>query len=215
MIACGQTGETEMERRDNYAIQVENARAGFLTYDQEAMIRRFHLDADGDYLYATLLARRYRIKRSSGFLEAWVNDRWVDGNSHSEVMTLFDILCDAREDRRLSGQWKTMQDFGLMFHTPLLESQRDANAAYFDRNPQVLRRGCQALGGVPFSGGDIGFAVELFDGLSIAVQFWHGDEDFAPRLRYLWDANALQYIRYETMYFAVELLLRRIREAAG
>ena len=35
---------------------------------------------------------------------------------------------------------------------------------------------------------------------------------FLPRLRYLWDENASQYIRYETMYFAIGLLKRRILE---
>jgi len=33
---------------------------------------------------------------------------------------------------------------------------------------------------------------------------------FPPNLRFLWDENADQYIRYETMYFAKALLLNRI-----
>ena len=61
-------------------------------------------------------------------------------------------------------------------------------------------------------GGDLGYAAELFDGLRIGIQFWFGDEEFFPRVRYLWDENALQYLRYETMYFAVSLLRRRIGE---
>ena len=60
--------------------------------------------------------------------------------------------------------------------------------------------------------GDVSFAFELFDGLRIWLQFWEGDEEFPPRLRFLWDENALQYLKYETMYFAVPLLLQRIRE---
>ena len=54
--------------------------------------------------------------------------------------------------------------------------------------------------------------MELFDGLKIGILFWHGDEEFAPRLRWLWDANAGMYIRYETMYFAVGLLRKRLTE---
>ena len=53
---------------------------------------------------------------------------------------------------------------------------------------------------------------DLFDGLSIVVQLWLGDEEFPPNLRFLWDENALDYIRYETMYFAKGMLLERIRE---
>ena len=62
------------------------------------------------------------------------------------------------------------------------------------------------------AGADLSFSFEVFDALPLAIQFWHGDDEFAPRLRYLWDENAKMYIRYETMYFAVGLLLRRIKE---
>lgn len=201
-----------MDRRNNYALQAQSAKDRFLTYDQAEMIRKFNLEADENYLYVTLLSRRYRVSRTTGDLEKRVGTVWADGNSHGEVMTLFDMLCDAREDRKLSGRWKTMQDFGLLFHTGLLEGAKDTAAERFDRKPEALRKGLLALGGKHFPGGDIGFTVELFDGLCIAVQFWHGDEDFAPRLRYLWDENAPQYIRYETMYYAVGLLMERLQE---
>ena len=46
-------------------------------------------------------------------------------------------------------------------------------------------------------------AIEVMDGLKIALQFWHSDEEFPAQIRYFWDENALQYVRYETMYFAV------------
>ena len=61
-------------------------------------------------------------------------------------------------------------------------------------------------------GADMGYAIEVMDGLKVALQFWHSDEEFPAQIRYFWDENALQYIRYETMYFAVghlrSLLLR-------
>ena len=51
----------------------------------------------------------------------------------------------------------------------------------------------------------------VFEDLRIAVQFWHGDEEFSPRLRFLWDAAADQYLRYETMYYALGLLRTRLQ----
>lgn len=201
-------------RENNYTIQANQAKKHFLTYDQQALVRKFHLRNDENYLYLTFLSRPYRVCRGSGDLEKWTDGGWQDGNSYEEVMTILDLLCDAREDRRLSGNWKSMQNFGLMFHQNLLEERRNPNADYFDRHPEAFRAGCLALGGVPIPGGDMAYAVELFDGLSVGVQFWHGDEDFFPRLRYLWDENALQYIRYETMFFAVGLLMDVILECA-
>ena len=79
----------------------------------------------------------------------------------------------------------------------------------------MLHLAAERLGAEAIAGGDLGYAFELFDGLKIGLLFWHGDEEFYPRVRYLWDQNAKQYIRYETMYFAVELLRRRINQITG
>lgn len=201
-----------MAKEGNYLIQARQAKQRFLSYDQQKIARKLRLKTDSDYLYVNLLCQPYRVDRHTGDMERFCQDKWVDGNSYEEVMTLLDLLCDSREDRSLSGNWKNMQTFGLMFHQNLLEDQRDPWAERFQKDPEALRRACLALGGQVILGGDVAYSMELFDGLRIGLQFWEGDDEFAPRLRYLWDENALQYIRYETMYFAKALLLRRIGE---
>ena len=203
-----------MVRRDNYLIQAGLAKARFLTYDQEKLIRKFSLASDADYIYVNLLCQPYRISRSTGNLQKREGAAWLDGNSYEEVMTLLDLLCDSRDDRRLAGTFQSMQTFGMQFHQNLLEDARDPFAEIIDANPTLLHRAAAALGAEALSGADMGYAFELFDGLKIGLLFWHGDEEFAPRVRYLWDSNARQYIRYETMYFAVSLLRRRIRGLA-
>lgn len=203
-----------MARRNNYLIQAQQAKERFLTYDQEKLIRKFGLDFDEGYLYPMLLCRRYRLSRTSGNLQRLEGDTWCDGNTYEEVMTLLDLLCDSRDDRFLTHRWQNMQTFGLQFHQNFLEEPRDPRAERFDRQPVLLHRAAKALGAEVIPGGDIGYAFDLFDGLKIGLLFWHGDEEFAPRIRYLWDENARQYIRYETMYFAVNLLHRRLADAA-
>ena len=201
-----------MTRTNNYSLQAQQAKQCFLRYDQKKLIEKLRVKADETYIYVNLLCRLYRISRKTGDLEFWDGDVWQDGNTFEEVMTLLDLVCDSREDRYLSCRWKNMQAFGLMFHKNLLEDGKDPWAQRFQRDPQALRRACIALKGEPLSHGDVAYAIELFDGLCIGLQFWEGDEEFAPRIRYLWDENALMYIKYETMYFAVNLLLRRIME---
>ncbi len=201
-----------MEKTDNYQIQVRQAQERFLTYDQETLIRKFRLPADEDYLYPTMLSQPYRLHRKTGELQRQEGAAWVDANSHGEVMTLLDLLCDSREDRFLRGNWKNMGSFGLLFHQNLLESSRDPWAQLFEDRQGDFRRACEALKGRPLALGDIGYGIELFDGLEIALQLWFGDEEFPPNLRMLWDENALMYIKYETMYFARGMLLGRIRE---
>ena len=201
-----------MARQDNYAIQASQAKLRFLTYDQDQLIAKFHLDSDSEYLYTSLLCKPYRIHRRTGDMEYLDNGIWHDGNTYNEVMTMLDLLCDSRDDRRVSGRWQNMLSFGLQFHQNLLEEPRDPMAAIIDQNPDAFRGACLSMGAKALPGADLCFAFEVFDGLPIAIQFWHGDEEFLPRLRYLWDENARMYLRYETMYFAVNLLLTRIRE---
>ena len=196
----------------NYLIQAGQAKQRFLRYDQEGLIRKFRLKADEEYIYVNFLCKPYRLSRTTGDLSFWEEPQWRDGNSYEEVMTLLDLLCDSRDDRSLSGRWKNMQAFGLMFHRNLLEEPRDPFAERIQKEPEAFSRACRAYGAAPVPGGDLGYAVELFDGLRIGIQFWFGDEEFFPRVRYLWDENANQYLRYETMYFATGLLRRRIGE---
>lgn len=204
-----------MARGNNYLIQARQAKERFLTYDQQKLIGKLDLKADENFLYVSMLSQTYRIDRTTGNMERETESGWADGNSYEEVMTLLDLLCDSREDRFLSGRWKNMSSFGLMFHQNLLEDQRDPWAEKFQNDQEGFRKACQALGGVPLPNGDIAYAIELFDGLEIAIQLWLGDEEFPPNLRFLWDENANMYIRYETMYFAKALLLQRIQERMG
>lgn len=201
-----------MERRDNYRTQAQQAQRYFLGYDQSILIRKLGLQADDTYLYVNLLCKPYRIDRRTGEMEKQDGSIWVDANSHGEVMTALDLICDSREDRWVSGRWKQMQAFGLMFHQNLLEDARDTFAERLQRDPDGLRRACETLGGIRMDCGDVSYALELFDGLRVWLQFWEGDEEFPAKVRWLWDENALMYLKYETMYFAVGILRERIRE---
>ena len=71
------------------------------------------------------------------------------------------------------------------------------------------------MGGTERKGADAGFDIPVFQELYITLLFWEGDEEFAPRLRFLWDENALQYLKYETMYYAVGYLKERLEEKMG
>ena len=86
-------------------------------------------------------------------------------------------------------------------------------AEAFDKDPQALARAARQLGATPISWGDVGFSLEIMDGLAIGVQFWRSDEDFPAQIRWFWDKNALDYLRYETMYYAVSLVRQELWEA--
>ena len=202
-----------MDRTENYTRKEMPEQKGFLCYDKKKIIQKLRLTFDGQYLYPVLLGQTYRINRTTADMERRLGEAWVDANTHVEVMTLLDLLCDSREDRCVSGKWKNMASFGLMFHQNLLENARDPWAEKFQNHPEAFRRACLTLGGRELPTGDIAYAIEVFDGLEIAVQLWFGDEEFPPNLRWLWDENATMYLKYETMFYARSLLLRLLEEA--
>ena len=54
----------------------------------------------------------------------------------------------------------------------------------------------------------MGWQFPVFDGgLDLRLCFWAEDEDFPASLRLFWDKNVLDYIRFETTYYASGFLL--------
>ena len=200
-----------MERRDNYAITAARVRQLFAEYDQQALARKVGAKLDGEYFYVDFLSERYRIHRLTGDISRFHGDAWVEANSFGEVLTLMDLICDSREDRHPTGNWRNMRDFGHGFHQQLLE-QRDPWAERFQEQPEMFAKACEALGGEKYPLGDVAYALPVFGDLRVLIQLWFGDEEFPAQLWYLWDENALQYLKYETMFYAVPLILKRIQE---
>lgn len=201
-----------MEKRGNYAISSANARRLFLSYDQQALIKKLGLTCDEAYLYTTFFGCPYRICRTTGDMERQTENGWVEANGFNEVMTLMDLLCDSKPDRHPSGRMRSMTDFGLQFHQNLMEDSRDPFTLAIQENRQGFAAACACLGGKPVRGADLGFQIPVFEELTLTLLFWAGDEEFAPRLRFLWDEHALQYLKYETMYYAIGYLKERLTE---
>ena len=60
---------------------------------------------------------------------------------------------------------------------------------------------------------DAAALIEVFDGMKVQFRFWYSDEEFGPQLSLLWDRNVLQYMHYETVWFASCVLIGRICRA--
>ena len=146
-----------MEPRDNYLTQVRQAKKYFLRYDPRELAAKRGVRAEGDYLYTRMLSREYRI--------------------------CLHLVGDSKENRYISGRWKQMTAFGLLFHQEIMETGRDPFLAQLEANPDAFCRACRALSAQPMAGGDISYAIELFDGLCVWLQSWQGDEEFPSQLR--------------------------------
>jgi len=202
--------------RDNYTEMRNRMRTQFLQYDQAEMIRRFSLRHDAEYIHIRFVARDYRIGRANGVVE-WSEDGFVTCTEadYSESMSIYDVLCCSKPDCCLSGEFMPDGSLkGTVFTgATKLEALKLVDCAgMFDAHPDELKIACERLGGMTEGRGDVAFRIPVFVFLPIRFAFWHGDEDFPPEIRILWDGNVLDYMHYETLWFIKGHLLRRLME---
>ena len=88
---------------DNYRLQARQAMDHFLTYDQQALIRKLNLPADDAYLYPRMLGRDYRIHRRTGDIQRRQDDGWSASVSPEEAMTLTPKKAHCASSRRAMG----------------------------------------------------------------------------------------------------------------
>lgn len=203
--------------KSNYEKQVLLARELFLKYDQEKMKEKFHLQSDEGYLYLPFLDESYRISRQDGRIEKQSSGDYAVCMDYNVVMTIYDILCCSREHPVLSGEWCRLSSLQVTGSSPSTELVTGRYAKKFSGRAKQLRQACEALHGefrsVPASA-DACYQIPLFPFFSVILQFWDGDEEFAPRIVILWDKNALQFLHFETLYYAMGHLLERLSEAS-
>ena len=89
--------------QSNYDITLARMPGESLKYDQQRMIRMFCHDYDADHLYLRLLDRRYRISRRLGTIE-WEDESSWRPAGFLDAMTIYDLLCCARDGAALSGR---------------------------------------------------------------------------------------------------------------
>lgn len=197
----------------NYDLQMESARELFLGYDQEALIRKFSLDADENWLYLTYLNTPTRISRSTGRVEQRY-ENWTPWEDFNTVMTIYDLLCYCQGSYApaLLGQWCAVGNFIV---TGITETETFTRkfARLFDGREAELRAACVKLGGelLPrMAGADVTCKLPVTPFFPVLLQFWAGDEDFPPRIMLLWDRNTDKFLHFETTFYLQGDILARL-----
>lgn len=204
-----------MERISNYEITKRRVQSDFLKYDQEKMIQKFSLESDDKYLYIKFIGHLYRIDRSTGYLE-WSEDNFktcTEGD-FNEALTIYDLLCDSKENCRASGDYINLQSLSSLQPSSkkLGDGLFHGKEKVFDHKEELLCSVCDKLGGIKAGKGDVAYEIPLFDFLLCRIQFWNSDDEFEAQLQIFMDKNILDFIRYETVWYAVGHLMRRLTE---
>lgn len=197
-----------MAEENNYEKTKSRAEKEFLRYPQEEMIETCGLRADEDFLYITFLDRPYCIDRGTGHVERLLPEGKREAN-FNEAMTIFDMLCGIKKNRYRANVWAGMEQFSK---TPF--SGDNLFVSYgkvFDGKTEALKTACAKYGGVPAAvSGDVAYELPLFPFFPVVFRFWNSDEELLPTLRFLWDACTLDYLRFETMFYAMSHILETL-----
>ena len=199
-----------MKNDNNYGKQIIAVRAEFLKWDQESMAKRFFLDKNEAFLFIVFFGEIYSINRQTAEVL-----RCCDGSpaGFNEVLSIYDMLCNAKAAAHLSGEFKTLNNldphsnFGSANSSPYHHIEQKLLGKVSE-----LKAACASLGGTACSKADVGFKFDAFPWLPIVFQFWDGDDEFPPKLSFLFDANTLDYIHFETAWYVAGHLLELIEE---
>ena len=130
-----------------------------------------------------------------------------------ESMTIFDVLCCSKPGCHLSGEYATVTNLpGIANISAPGTGTYAETARIFANNCDALRRACERLGGSAQKVGDVSYRIPLFDFMPVILQFWDADEEFDAALKIMWDTNTLDFMRFETTFYAANHLLERLKE---
>lgn len=191
---------------DNYTKTAKSSRARFLGYDQRNMIRRFDLEHNDDFMYISFFNQRHSINRHTGEIL-----RTTDGApaSFGAVMGIYDVLCLSKEWAKLSGEWSAN------LAPPSIRTSHNIvdiwEQKQFSGRLAELKSACEKLGGKEFSNADAGYIFNIFPFLPMVFQYWEGDDELPPAVKYLFDKNTLHFMHFETAAYITGHLVDLIK----
>ena len=135
--------EFTMKRKSiasNYDLQVDIGKKLFMEYDQEMLIRRFHLISDETWIYLDYLHTPYRISRKTGQIqEKLTENSWSECRCYDTVMTIYDLLRYPETETALglSGSWCPVSKFAVMGGPDALGFSQKYAALFQDHLPEL------------------------------------------------------------------------------
>lgn len=209
--------ETVMKEEfvSNYDKVRENWRQIFLKMDQEALIRRFDLEADDSALYLEYYHHRMRIDRVTGLIT--YDERPEEPLTFNTVIQIYNMFHYAVENPVASGKMvafrevKRVYPFEQAYRRNILKKVEDIFSGHTDK----LQSACEKLGGTRLPQGDVGYQIPVYPFLNIAILFWDGDEEFAAKANMLFDSRITDFMHEENVVGVASDLVYYLTEAAG
>ncbi len=198
--------------RNNYAVLRESARLQFLGLDLERGCRRVGQPFTETEVPVRILGETHVLRRADARL--FEPDGAEAG--FEKAMSVYDLLGRSDAAPHLSGQFvTTMALHGIMGSNSVHENLNGNAARRFTGKAAALDAACRRLGGLPAEKGDVSYTLPAFDCFPVQLRFWEADEEFPAQLQFFFDRNALQFLRYETLWYVSAFVTARLEKALG
>lgn len=203
------------EQVDNYELTCEKWRNIFLEMDQEELISRFELEHDEQAMYITYYNESYRLDRKSGMITLVGDpDRRLSFNT---LMSIYNLFYYSKSYAKVRGEMVPFRQVrrAAPFAPAFQRTVVDLLAKKFNGHGDLLEKACISLQGKPMKQGDIGYEINAFSCVPVAVVFWDGDDEFDAQANILFDADITDFTHEETVCCIGSDLVRRLSEEAG
>ena len=228
----------------NYEKTKRACAQAFCETDHSALIERFGLEQDADYLYVRFFEQPFRLSKRMGIIErreeceapgasaaadapdgaaeasaaalrTSAETAWPEAQ-FNEAMTIYDLLGYAQPACHASGTMINMKSLHTKITataprpSSIYAAQEARLAALEAQKSGILAQAARALGGAPLDKADASAQFTVMDDLAMQVHLWLPDEDFPASLQFFWDENVLQYMHYETVWYANGFILEEL-----
>ena len=263
----------------NYEKTKRACAQAFCETDHSALIERFGLEQDVDYLYVRFFEQPFRLSKRTGIIErreecgaadaapsasaastptgspdgtpatpgapaapgapgdtaasaaapgvgaaaeasaaapdASTENTWSEAQ-FNEAMTIYDLLGYAQPACHASGTMINMKSLHTKIAataprpSSIYAAQEARLAALEAQKSSILAQAAQAIGGAPLDKADASAQFTVINDLTMQIQLWLPDEDFPASLQFFWDENVLQYMHYETVWYANGFILEEL-----
>ena len=200
--------------RSNYEVAKHDAARLFCQTDHTALAKRFGLVEASGFLNLTFFQQPFRLSLETGLVERLIGDVWTEVG-FNEAMTIYDLLGYAQPTCHANGNMMNTKSLSAKMSAPSAPSTSSfykRQEALFQECASGLQGALESLGGQPLGKADASAQFNVVDDLAMQVHFWCADEDFPPSLELFWDENVLQYMHYETVWYANGFIISEIEK---
>ncbi len=113
---------------------------------------------------------------------------------------------------KAAGEWISEKDFpgGPTFFRGPHEVPTHLICQRFANDTEAFRRRCLALYGTPLDMGDVAYRFDIVPGISTAVLYWAGDDEFPPEVKLLYDKGISGQLPLDIVFSLAVAICERI-----